>query len=89
MALTTTYLDLVNDVLVRLREAQVSSVSQNGYSSLIGALINDAKREINVLNRGYLQVFINDLRDVVKYDKSSSYITNSIAATENTNVVNP
>ena len=30
MALTTTYLDLVNDVLVRLREAQVSSVSQNG-----------------------------------------------------------
>ena len=37
------YLDLVNDVLVRLREAQVSSVSQNGYSSLIGALINDAK----------------------------------------------
>lgn len=50
---------------------------------------NDAKREINVLNRGYLQVFINDLRDVVRYDKSSSYISNSIAATENTNVVNP
>ena len=45
MALTTTYLDLVNDVLVRLREAQVTSVSQNGYSSLIGALVNDAKRE--------------------------------------------
>ena len=51
--------------------------------------VNDAKREISVLNRGYLQVFINDLRDVVRYDKSSSYITNSIAATENTNVVNP
>ena len=46
MALTTTYLDLVNDVLVRLREAQVTSVSQNGYSSLIGALVNDAKREV-------------------------------------------
>ena len=46
MALTTTYLDLVNDVLVRLREAQVSSVSQNGYSSLVGALVNDAKREV-------------------------------------------
>ena len=51
--------------------------------------VNDSKREISVLNRGYLQVFINDLRDVVRYDKSSSYITNSIAATENTNVVNP
>ena len=50
---------------------------------------NEKKREIKVLNRGYLQLFINDLRDVVRYDKSSSYITNNIAATENTNVVNP
>ena len=50
---------------------------------------NEKKREIKVLNRGYLQLFINDLRDVVRYDRSSSYITNNIAATENTNVVNP
>ena len=47
------------------------------------------KREIDVLRESYLQMFINDLRDVVKYDKSSSYITSSLAATENTNVVNP
>ena len=46
MLLTTTYLDLVNDVLVRLREAQVASVSQNTYSALIGKLVNDAKREV-------------------------------------------
>ena len=46
MSLTTTYLDLVNDVLVRLREAQVASVSQNTYSALIGKLLNDAKREV-------------------------------------------
>ena len=50
---------------------------------------NENKREIDVLNRSYLQMFINDLRDVVRYDKSSSYITSSLAATENTNVVNP
>ena len=50
---------------------------------------NEKKREIDVLNRSYLQLFINDLRDVVKYDKSSSYINSSLAATENTNVVNP
>lgn len=41
-----TYLQLVNDVLVRLRESTVSSVSQTPYSNLIGALINDAKREV-------------------------------------------
>lgn len=41
-----TYLQLVNDVLVRLRESPVSSVSQTPYSALIGALVNDAKREV-------------------------------------------
>ena len=50
---------------------------------------NEKKREIDVLNSGYLQTFINDLRDVVKYDKSSSYIISSLAATENTELVNP
>ena len=50
---------------------------------------NEKKREIDVLNSGYLQTFINDLRDIVKYDKNSSYITSSLATTENTEVVNP
>ena len=49
--------------------------------------VNDAKREINVLRNGYLSIFINDLRDVVKYDKSSGYITNNLAKTENTNII--
>lgn len=40
------YLQLVNDVLVRLREPAVTTVSQNVYSALIGALVNDAKREV-------------------------------------------
>lgn len=44
--MATTYLQLVNDVLVRLREPQVASVSSNTYSALIGKLINDAKREV-------------------------------------------
>ncbi len=46
---------------------------------------NEKKREINVLRNGYLSIFINDLRDVVKYDKSSGYITNNLA--ENTNII--
>ena len=41
-----TYLELVNDVLVRLREATVSTVSETTYSSLIGKFVNDAKRQI-------------------------------------------
>ena len=41
-----TYLELVNDVLIRLREEQVSTVSETTYSTLIGKFVNDAKRQI-------------------------------------------
>ena len=36
-----TYLQLVNSVLRRLREEEVSTVSQNSYSKLIGEFVND------------------------------------------------
>lgn len=42
----TTYLQAVNDVLVRLREPEVSTVSETTYSALIGKFINDAKRHV-------------------------------------------
>lgn len=42
----STYLDMVNNVLTRLREPTVSSVQDNAYSKLIGVYINDAKREV-------------------------------------------
>jgi hypothetical protein len=41
-----TYLQLINDVLVRLRETQVSTSTETAYSSLIGKFVNDAKRQI-------------------------------------------
>jgi hypothetical protein len=45
MALPT-YLDLVNDVLVRLREPAVSSVNENTLSAIVGKFVNDAKRQV-------------------------------------------
>ena len=41
-----TYLELVNDVLIRLREPTVTTVVLNSYSTLIGKFVNDAKRQI-------------------------------------------
>jgi hypothetical protein len=41
-----TYLEMVNEVLIRLREPEVTSVSDNSYSKLIGKYINDAKRQV-------------------------------------------
>jgi hypothetical protein len=45
MALPT-YLELVNDVMVRMREPEVSTVNQNVLSKLVGRFINDAKRQV-------------------------------------------
>ena len=50
---------------------------------------NEKKREIDVLRDGYVQAFINDLRDVVRYSKSSSFISSKLAITENTESLNP
>jgi len=41
-----TYLDVVNNVLKRLREPVVTSVNDTEYSTMVGVLINDAKREV-------------------------------------------
>jgi len=41
-----TYLQLVNKVLVRLRETTVTTVNENAYSALVGEFVNDAKRMV-------------------------------------------
>lgn len=45
MALPT-YLDLVNDILIRMREPEVTTVKENTLSKLVGKLVNDAKRQV-------------------------------------------
>ncbi len=41
-----TYLQTVNNVLIRLRENEVSAVTDTSYSKLIGRFVNDAKRQV-------------------------------------------
>lgn len=40
------YLELVNDVLVRLREDEVNSVNQTAYSKMVGKFVIDAQRQV-------------------------------------------
>ena len=47
---------------------------------------NEDKRDINVLRESYIQTFINDLRDVVRYEQSSNFLSGKLARTENTNI---
>jgi hypothetical protein len=44
--MSATYLQMVNDVLVRLRAQQVASVNDTDYAKLIGKFVNDAKRQV-------------------------------------------
>lgn len=41
-----TYLQIVNAVLRRLREDEVTSVEETSYSKLVGDFVNEAKREV-------------------------------------------
>jgi hypothetical protein len=41
-----TYLNLVNSVLRRLREDEITTVAESDYSRLIGDFVNDAKRQV-------------------------------------------
>jgi len=41
-----TYLNIVNNVLRRMREEEVTSVSSTTYSKMVGDFVNDAKRMV-------------------------------------------
>jgi len=47
---------------------------------------NEKLREIDVLQRGYLTTFVNDLRDIVRYDRHSKYISGMLSRTEFTDL---
>ena len=47
---------------------------------------NEKLREIDVLQRGYLTTFVNDLRDIVRYDRHSNYISGLLSKTEHTDL---
>ena len=41
-----TLLELVNDVLIRLREPVVTTFNETTYSTLVAKFVNDAKRQV-------------------------------------------
>tara|TARA_B100000085_G_C18435869_1_gene468692 strand:- start:3 stop:650 length:648 start_codon:yes stop_codon:yes gene_type:complete len=51
--------------------------------------LNDEKRNIFILKEGYLQQFLNDIREIMTYDESSEFIDERTAQTENTNITLP
>jgi len=50
---------------------------------------NEDKRSIYILRQGYLQQFINDMREIMNYGKSSQYVDPKLIRTENTRLIGP
>jgi len=50
---------------------------------------NDEKSSIYLLRREYLQQFLNDMRQIMIYDRSSEYVSEDLIITENTRVTIP
>ena len=51
--------------------------------------LNEEKRQIYILKTGYLQQFLNDMRVIMNYGKSSEYIDKKLIRTENNRIVWP
>ena len=63
----------------------VVGVSNYEYESRL----NEEKRSIYVLREEYIQEFLNDMRELMTYNKSSEYINSKTIQTENTNITLP
>ena len=51
--------------------------------------LNEDKRNIAVLKPSYLELFLSDMRRIMRYSKSSQYVNNRVVRTENTRNTDP
>ena len=51
--------------------------------------LNDAKRSIYIITPNYLQVFLNDMKDIMRYKDSSQFVNTNLIQTENTRNTDP
>ena len=51
--------------------------------------LNDEKRNIFILREDYIQEFLEDMRAIMTYDESSSFVDDRTIQTENTNITLP
>ena len=63
----------------------VGGVTNYEYESKL----NDEKRSIYIISPGYLQVFLNDMKDIMRYTDSSQFVDVDLIQTENTRNTDP
>ena len=63
----------------------VSGVTNYEYETIL----NDAKRSIYIIAPSYLQIFLNDMKDIMRYTDSSQFVNTNLIKTENTRNTDP
>ena len=63
----------------------VGGVTNYEYESKL----NDEKRSIYIISPGYLQIFLNDMKDIMRYTDSSQFVNTNLIQTENTRNTDP
>ena len=51
--------------------------------------LNDKKREINVLKRGLVEIFLKDMAEIMTYKPSQQFISDDLKKTENPRIISP
>ena len=64
--------------------------SLTSYSFLAHeTLVNDAKRNINILRAEYLNLFLEDFANIMEYKESNQFVSEDLKKTENPRIISP
>ena len=83
---------------IKQKEKNLAEIGGTGHAllSLISVSLsnyqyetreNEKKRSITLLRPSYLDMFKEDLRRIMRYDRNSQYISPKLIKSENTNIV--
>ena len=66
-------------------ESKTKSVSYLEYE----IDLNDAKREISILQPQYVEIYLRDMSNIMEYQRSKQFISRSLKKTENPRIISP
>ena len=66
-------------------ESKTKSVSYLEYE----IDLNDAKREIDILQSRYVEIYLRDMANIMEYQRSKQFISRSLKKTENPRIISP
>jgi len=52
-------------------------------------IVNDAKRNINILRSEYLNLFLEDFANIMEYQESNQFVSDDLKKTENPRLISP